>query len=331
MKAVVRARKQNSGFSLIEIIISIAIFSLLSLGVAQIMATQSQEIKALNERLVLTDLKTRLTSLIGKQDLCSCLLKTNRFNTRRLASPLNTPISHIPETYNFPLPTGPAPCNERNIPNLVPQADRKLPGSHIKVESIGAITFVDMGAGSFLGELEVKLKNEGTVRQLKPVLVPFMVNVDTSSGTAQSRPISTCGPATGGSQQMLAFYEPTAIELNQTVFPNRRVACAGSQIVVEFGGSFSNDNPYDGRNHEDSRGHLRLYINNVEVAERKGGGRVGRGGDMTDSPTTVHAMWTGPCTGSAVVRVRWETEDRSPPSSRPIIEFNYLKIGFFEP
>ncbi|MFN9066498.1 MAG: type II secretion system protein J, partial [Bdellovibrionales bacterium] len=120
------------GNSLIQVMIATAIMLVVALGTADLISNQNKEVKALTERLQISETKTLLSQILINSSYCSCLFRGRTFNsTTKTWTPA---ITSLPSSYTN-IPAFPAACTA-SASNLVPPVGTVMPGTgHMKVES----------------------------------------------------------------------------------------------------------------------------------------------------------------------------------------------------
>jgi prepilin-type N-terminal cleavage/methylation domain-containing protein len=174
----------QAGFSLIEIMVSVAIMAVIASALTSMIVSQQREVRALTEKMLVIDLETQLRNTLLRPGFCGCLFRGSTLNT--LTSPLSLSLgfASIPSAFNPLIPVFPTPCAP--MPGGVLAAKgAKVSGSSIKVADILLKNVVDLGGGNYSGELSVTLDSSTLIRPLKDVKTMIFIAVGGTNPAAK--------------------------------------------------------------------------------------------------------------------------------------------------
>lgn len=189
-------REQRRGFSLIEVLVVIAIISIIGLATASMIVTQQREVRGLSEKLLALEIQTQLNHVLFNSDFCNCLFRNQSFNTVSLQ--FDPGLVSIPDGYPPPPPPAPPvpnPCNP-TASLIVPPAGGKFPGRNVEVKSLDVTDIVQQSPGNYVGKIKVELLHDRDtdklVREIRPIESPIAFQVDVASGAPTARPFLAC-------------------------------------------------------------------------------------------------------------------------------------------
>jgi prepilin-type N-terminal cleavage/methylation domain-containing protein len=185
---------KSNGFSLIELIIATTIMSIVSLSIVTLITNQNREVKALTEKLTITDLQTQLQRTLNNVNYCNCLLRGKNFNTTALnISPANQIVS-LPSGFSA-TPPAPALCTQEPS-DLIPPVGRSVLNTNITVASVGLNNLQLISSNNYSADLQVEFG--GTIRTIQGLRSKIFFSVNTSLGTPVSRPFVGCDTSLSG-------------------------------------------------------------------------------------------------------------------------------------
>lgn len=176
MKKYSPSIKSSYGFTIIEVMIAMAIMMVVVLGIMSLNNSQQKQSKSLSQKQELIDLKNALLSQITKSDVCSFHLKDKVFN----AATTPTQQTPSPTIISFPQLNHAADPNSATIAKV----GEKLPGTmtNLKVQSI---TFKNIFATGNLeeyrGVFEISMEPSSLALSLKPIQLPVALKTDPAS------------------------------------------------------------------------------------------------------------------------------------------------------
>lgn len=306
MKTSDSKKIQQSGFSLIEVLVSVGLLSLVSLGMMTMISNQNKSITVLGEKLTAKDLEISLKSLMLNRSFCSCLVNGKTFNT---GTNQVSAISSVPTGY-----TNLATCTAAAT-NLIPTAGSVFNNStSLRVGSINVENVVVQSASTYTAELTVGIDPASGIMPLKGFSTVFNFNIDTSSGTPAARPILSCSPDIAVTKNFVYFNGGTVGPGWVLHVPG--LACATNNIVVEYGGKLEHTG-------DENSGTIRLSINGGEVSRRRIGGWVS-GADVHANSNTGYGLWQGACVGSITLTTDFFRDFQSPNFSGGFIKVTFL-------
>lgn len=181
--------RSNRGYSLIEILVSVAILTTVSFGFMTMVSGQQREIRAMDEKLEIQDVARVLQNHMSVDSFCGCLLRGRTFDTSQPLATWDFNIATIPSIFSQPIPAPPAPCAP--VGTLVPGAGGTIPNSKLVVNSLLATEMVDLGGGTYTAALYVDFDKDNLVRSRKPIKVPIKFTVDMTV-PGPTRPFLAC-------------------------------------------------------------------------------------------------------------------------------------------
>ncbi len=162
----------NAGFSLIEVMLVASLMLIVSLGAAQFISSQNQQINVMEDRLSRINLSQEVTQIFNRQEHCVRLLKQVRI--LKNMKPQNIRIE-----------------NDMGRTLFDPNAEQNH-YDHLNIESAQIRNLSIQGANR-LGNLEVRLdvkrlRKGGSNTQMNPVIVRLPAVVDNNSNVKSCNP-----------------------------------------------------------------------------------------------------------------------------------------------
>lgn len=165
-----------SGFTIIEILVSISLISMSMAALMAIFSIQTKEMKAMEQKSEILELKNQILLSFYKSDVCSWQMKDKQIDsstaTTTVASPTVLPLSQIYQGLD-------------NSSLLLIKAGEKLQFSNtgLIVDKIEFKEFIQTGVPNQLnGVIEVSFKRESLVRSIKPLRILQKIKTITSAG-----------------------------------------------------------------------------------------------------------------------------------------------------
>ena len=248
----------QTGFSLIELMLAVGISSILALVFGTMFANQNREMQAMSQKFLKVELETQLKNVLIKSDYCGCIFNSMNFDTTAGSEHFNSPLNSIPDSFTAPAPS----CNPSSN-FLIPPVGSSLSGTTIQISKIELTDIVAQGGGDYTGNISVDLDAGTLVRGLKSIKSPIAFSVDQASGTPTTRPFAGC--ASAGS----AF---SASLVQRSAFANGPVSSncpAGYKLTQCHAEITSND------------GQSLMFANHVSYTST-GGSLTGCSANMTD-------------------------------------------------
>jgi hypothetical protein len=184
----------QSGQSLIQVMVAAAIMSVVTLGMASTINHMSVQSRALSEKLAALDLEKLLIASLSDGSVCNYLLKDKPFNSN-LSLSTTSPVvisspTRIYASYNpDPAATTPLGPVVAEVGQLASPYSESLKVSAIKMELTGR------SGSSFTGRWRVDFDGTKLVRPIKPIYVSMTLGVDTAD--AANAKVTSCQGAGG--------------------------------------------------------------------------------------------------------------------------------------
>ena len=195
--SVAKSFDDRSGYSLVEVLISMGLVGLASVAMGNLLLGANKESRASQERMFKAEVQTHLRNTLGNADYCSCLFRSRTFNATPGSVGWNQPIADLKYGYDQPIPTTLTTACTSHQGVLVPAEGAPFPGIHIINDSVSVENYVPMGGGKYLAELIIRLRPSSLVRPLKPLKVPFSFVVNESDPVNAQRFVA-CDISSGG-------------------------------------------------------------------------------------------------------------------------------------
>lgn len=199
----------QSGFSIIEVLVAVGITSVVSLALITLIVDQNKEIKNLSNKLQARDTEISLKNVFTSTSFCGCVFKALTFNQQ--TKQFNQNLISLPSNYtNVPADAN-TPCAIGGV--LIPAVGKKIPGTDLTVAAIDVsnINEVTPGSSFYTGKISVNFANINLDRTIKPISANISFRVDTSSGLASARKLSTCSSIDSSSGGGVTGDTPMAI------------------------------------------------------------------------------------------------------------------------
>jgi prepilin-type N-terminal cleavage/methylation domain-containing protein len=169
------------GFSLIECIVVILIISVLSLGFASMTSNQQKEMKALQQKSEIVEVRASLLQNLSLYEVCTWQFKDKVIDTTNVTS-----LQKSTTTLSFnTLYIGPDAGS-----SILAQAGTNLAGSQSGMK-VATITFEEITAtgmpDEYMGYLTVQFNDQTLVRPLKPARIQKIVHVIGTDPTSAKR------------------------------------------------------------------------------------------------------------------------------------------------
>ncbi len=174
-------RLNENGFSMIQVLIAIAVSCMLAAGIASMMSNQNKEAKALGEKVAIIDLSSLLMTTWTDPALCTGQLVGVTIDTTLLGSstPPELPLTTIAG------PVGTAIINVGDVVSPI------APG--FKVSTMKVTRFTGSG-DDFFATLQIDFQVSKTVRAHKPAMIRLKLRTDPLT-PATAKAIVACGGA----------------------------------------------------------------------------------------------------------------------------------------
>lgn len=180
---------KNSGFSLIELMITAAILSFIGLTFSTMIVQQNSQVKSLGEKMLTVEVDQSIKKLMSNNNFCSCAFRNKTFNVG--AKTFSPPLAFIPNSYTY-VPTFPAACGFTAGDFLVPPVGSVLPGTNITINSLNVDNITEIVPGSGQYTADIGLQYGGMVRELKNPKTKINFSINTLVGVPTARPFLNC-------------------------------------------------------------------------------------------------------------------------------------------
>ena len=204
-------RSSISGFSLIEVLVSIGVLAIVMTGTMSYMSNQQKETKALAENLDRQDLKYVMESLMSDGSICSFEIEDSLGDPIINASTLKTapPKFSLPQIHRSMTGTG----------TFIEAGKAYNDNPNFKIASIELSNFQDVANNPdmFMADFVVNLDQAYLVRPLKPVRVSALLLSDSTTPTTSKKIIGCIGG--GNSQNVIAAAKAAAATSASLVCP----------------------------------------------------------------------------------------------------------------
>lgn len=186
--------RHTQGFSLIEVLVSVAVMGVISFAMMEMIQQQNKSIRILSEKLAVKDLEISLKSLVSNNNFCGCLFKNINFDVA--GKKLSNKLASIPDGFGT---TG--ACNATTS-LLIPPVGQKIGSSQMEIAAIEVVDVVDQGNGNYTAKLSVEIAPSSLVMPLQPAVTPIAFNIDTATGK-----INGCGAVNSGNILFGGMYD----------------------------------------------------------------------------------------------------------------------------
>jgi hypothetical protein len=186
LKCQFRALK-SKGSSLVQVMVSVAIMSVISLGVATMISYQHKELKALGEKLLTKELESQMKNMFSDSDYCNCVFRGKFFDTTAGSEAIVTAdqITRLRTGYS----AGPPTCTVI-ASDFIPPAGTQVPGSTMDVGTIGLTNMQLISPANYKADLAVTFSN--SVRSIKGIKTSIQFTINPALGTSTARPFVSC-------------------------------------------------------------------------------------------------------------------------------------------
>lgn len=192
--------KNESGYSLIEIMISAGVMMVIAMGAATLISNQNREMQSVTERLKVGELKVAVSQVLANSSFCSCLFRGRTFNTT--TNQWDPLITSIPESYTA-VPAFPGACTASAV-QIVPPVGGVIPGSSVlRVAALQVTDVVEVAAGTGNYTAKVLVTVDGGIRSMRGAESAMVFNIDPSGGVATARPFLSCSGGASGTGTLI--------------------------------------------------------------------------------------------------------------------------------
>ena len=232
--------KSNYGFSLIESVIALALFTIIGFSFTSIIVSSNREVKYLEQRADSIFLKSTVEGVLTNLPNCSCLLiaYATTFDSTDLVN-ANSTISELKSSCVVGAST-------------IIKADAEANGTQLHVDQIKIQDIENLGAADdFRGRLNVSYKK--TDKNIRPIR-PFFLDIKFKTDPATSdnaKKIIQCDFVSGSATGITQFTGTCPEGQYLRGFLNGAMICSAVQVVVPAGGGevASNDNASTGKSY----------------------------------------------------------------------------------
>lgn len=198
-KAISRPKTSQKGQSLTSVLITLGISMVVFLGILSFMRNLNKEVQYLQEKLTTITLKEQLTAILSNSQVCT-------FNIKR-ANPMSTPLQiDTTNTSSSGFPSQIVELNQIYPQDIVTShfiAKKNQPITPetplLIVDKVQITDFQPTGYDTnYLANWTISF-TEG-IRPMKPIKIPTMIVVDSSTKNTPATLLDVCGPSgTNGS------------------------------------------------------------------------------------------------------------------------------------
>lgn len=175
-----------NGFSLLEVLIAMGIFAIVSISIATMMVEQNKQIKLMSQKIAINDMKNGLITVM--QDTAACAWNLSDVSLKFDSTLVGAKSMTLPR---IRIGAGGA------TPILIEANSEFGNGSRLVVETITLGQLTDIGGGKWSGVWNVKVRNDFSSFVFKNVILNAQTfTVDTTIPTAAK--ITACTAVAGG-------------------------------------------------------------------------------------------------------------------------------------
>ena len=179
--------KSDAGFSLIEVLIAVALISTMAIAFASFTNNQLRATSTMQAKLDMIVMQNYLIQALGNDDVCTRNVLNREFEapgTSTEANPLDLQLN-LPRLYS-------ASTGNQTV---VARGDN-LNGSNspytIQSIQLGNIYQLDAGKQSFHADYLINVQSPTGYMTMKPIMIPVVLQ---TTGSGDSRTIASCGSA----------------------------------------------------------------------------------------------------------------------------------------
>lgn len=178
MKKLISALKDNKGFSLVEVLVSVGIGAVVMLAFSSMMANQNKETKALRETLASLDLQKTLISVLANGSVCSHLLNN--------PTVLTFNSTQLPQTLTPSLPIySSLPITSSSVP-LAKVGELASPLSESMVIKDISLKILNGSGNTYNAKWVVSFDSSKSVRSHRSIEVSTVLTVDNTNPAAMT-------------------------------------------------------------------------------------------------------------------------------------------------
>ncbi|HWU43644.1 MAG TPA: type II secretion system protein, partial [Bdellovibrio sp.] len=202
----------SSGFSLVELLVSIGIMGVMLAAFSAMQANQFREVRALNEQLSAMTAQNSAMAILSDGQVCQFMLASQTFNST--LPPDSTAAGS--EVLSTAIPVRPS-----SPVNVLAVGDPASPLSNtLKVTAIKTRDFTPDPSDANLYKANIRVQFNGppdTVRPIKDAIIPVVIT--TTNGGTPSATIQSCKPSFGaGNQNYLSYWASTTVLGSTTMY-----------------------------------------------------------------------------------------------------------------
>lgn len=231
--------RDQSGQSLIQVLISVAVMGITAAAFSTMMVNQSRELSALSQKLASTDLQQILTSSLADGSVCQYILNTPSqlsFDST-LVSPstpqILTPTLPIYASVNLGPPTVVGPVIAQvGQPASANSNSAVIQSIALSISGIPSPSPPGPGA-KFTGNWIVTFNPAFLSRPLRPISIATILTVDTSNPTAAF--VSGCQGGRAGNVIQITNTGTWTLNANTYYYANATAVCPAGYKVIAGG------------------------------------------------------------------------------------------------
>jgi len=204
-------KDKSSGFSIVEVLVALAIMSVVTMGMMTLITNQTTEIKGIDEKMALQGVQTQVSNVLSSPAFCGCFIGTTRtFDYSATPKVWNTFPTAISSSYD-----GTCAAVGAAFLTVGTPLDPKLLPTAMSMQNITETT---AGSGNFSANLVIQFDQTLLTRSRKSLSIPMYFTVNMADPVAARR-LGTCSSAAAAPvdiptlcTQMNGFYNGTTCE-----------------------------------------------------------------------------------------------------------------------
>ncbi|MCM2282467.1 MAG: prepilin-type N-terminal cleavage/methylation domain-containing protein [Bdellovibrionaceae bacterium] len=182
-----RKKPDQSGFSLIEVVVVMGIMTVLTLGFASYMSFVNTELRAAHQKMEFMELRTTLGRTLSDLSTCSCQLNLHASTFNGAAAMTSASVSKLNSSCD--------PAASVIIEDGQPVANSN---TRLTVQAIAITDIRPLGVSNkYEGKFTVSLQNDGLVRGLRDIRIDVQFMTDPASPPGAKK-IQSCVFVNGG-------------------------------------------------------------------------------------------------------------------------------------
>ena len=221
------------GFSIISALIALVIVGMAFSAIVSMLSTQSKESLFIRQQVSSSSLKYLLLQVLHKSnsDTCSCHFNSTKRNPP--PDPEDEAVKYIDTTKesigDIDLGTLRSGCDFSDplAKNIIVQSGEELKDGLLTVKSVKVSDIHPTMTDQYKGDLVIVY--EGSVRPIRPLRIPLVLAIDSSSGEENARPIQSCWAV---DQENNSCYAIEEHDTSNQYIGRTLVGCGGTAAVA---------------------------------------------------------------------------------------------------